>query len=74
MKEPPNNPWLFSGSFMKTSGSLNFPNDQNWEFFENLDVFLLEKEPSVLWGLEVSGRRNRGLLSKSNTRLTREET
>jgi hypothetical protein len=60
MKEPPKNPWFFSGCFMKTSGSLNFPNDQNWKLFEIWMFFLLEKEPSVLGGGSKSLRVGTG--------------
>jgi hypothetical protein len=74
MKEPPKNPWFFSGSFVKTSGSLNFPNDQNWEFFEIWMFSSWKRNRRFFGGLKVSDRRNRRLFSKSDTRFTREET
>lgn len=64
MKEPPKNPWFFSGCFMKTSGSLNFPNDQNWKLFEIWMFFLLEKEPSVLGGAQSLCEKEPGVISQ----------
>lgn len=64
MKEPPKNPWFFSGCFMKTSGSLIFPNDQNWKFFEIWMFFLLEKEPSVLGGAQSLCEKEPGVISQ----------